>query len=318
MNNFGKTTIGLMLLASLGGALSQAAAAQAAYIAVGDSLAYGYQNGTLTPTGVAAYPGYTQAVTQYLATQTGQSVDFIGLGIVGETTGTLIGNPDQSASNPSLNSYYASPETQLAALQTALAAHPASLVTIQVGANDFLGLLNDSDFQAAVFTNDTTTENTLIAATAATAASNYVPLLAAVKADPQANVLILGDYNPFLHLLADNPSHASDPLYQLAFGIAPTLTAALNATVATAANKAGYQFVDVGNAFASYSGSDPLVLDTEVPLNIHPTDAGYAVIAGQVERALAPAPEPSQAVVFGVGALALAGAMLRARRRKAA
>ena len=79
--------------------------------------------------------------------------------------------------------------------------------------------------------------------------------------------------------------------------------------------------MDVNSAFSSDAGTDPLVRDTELfnglP-NIHPTDAGYAVIAGQVEGALTPAPEPSQAVVFGVGALALAAVMLRTRRRKSA
>lgn len=321
MRSYAKTALALIFISAVGAAALRPALAQTNYIAVGDSLAYGYQNDTLTPTGAAAYPGYTQAVTQYLASQTGAAVTFTGLGINGETTGTLIGNPNQSANNPSLNSYYTSAETQLTALQKELASHPESLVTIQVGANDFLDLLQQPAFQTAVFTNNTVTVNAMIATTASTAAANYVPLLAAVKADPQAHVLILGDYNPFANLLADNPTHATDPTYQLAYAIAPPLTAALNNTLAATAQSAGYQFVNLDGAFSSYTGTDPLVRDTELDNglpNIHPTDAGYAVIAGQVESALTPAPEPSQGAVFSIGALSIALIILLARRRKSA
>jgi len=93
-----------LLTVTLGFAALVAAPVQArTYIAVGDSVAYGYMDPVSTPTGPAGYPGYAQPYDAFLSAQAGMPVTLLNLGIVGETTATLLNN---SAGNAALNSNY--------------------------------------------------------------------------------------------------------------------------------------------------------------------------------------------------------------------
>ncbi len=81
MNYLVKTSaLAAVGLAALGAAFAPntAHAQTPTYLALGDSVAYGYQNDTVTPPGIAnagGYPGYTQAYDAFLSQQAGTPVN---------------------------------------------------------------------------------------------------------------------------------------------------------------------------------------------------------------------------------------------------
>lgn len=327
-----KAMTGLLLLAGVSVSLSQPAAAQKTYIAIGDSLVYGFETpaathsytttgvgGNITQTvhqtlpGTAGFPGYASAYDAYLSSQSGTAYSLLNLGIIGETTSTLFTSAvDSGASNSNLNSNYVSGNpTQASLLHTALTAPGSSVgvITIQVGANDVIHAL------------ETPGQNTATAL--ANVQSNYTVLLNQIKSDEGGgsltNVTIIGYYDPFANLSLTNPYAA------VLRTLSPGLTNGLNAILAQEALSFGARYVDLYAPFTSHldeydayvlanSATDALAPPAGYPAlpNDHPTDMGYALIAQQLA-----APEPSPAWLFGLGVLGIAGLTLRARRRRA-
>jgi len=289
------------------------AAAQAkTYVALGDSVAYGFMNLTSTPLGTAGFPGYVQPYAAFLGT----NVTPVNLGIVGETTTSLLNN---SGENDDLNSHYSETTSQYDLLSTYLSSN-ASNITIQVGANDLLALAQTTAFQQAVqkaaLTGDAADEQRLLNGTLAIVASNYDTLLTRVSAlAPGARVQVLGYYSPYSGLPATDP--ASGYLH----GISDPLTLSLNTVLKGESAKFGAQYVDLytpfhGNEAALLLNGELLNTPFGLLPNDHPTAAGYAVIARQL--AAAPVPEASPAVSFGLLlALGLGGMIVAARRKKA-
>lgn len=305
-----RTTSALLaaLLGVLGAGSCQASGPPQTYLAVGDSLAYGFMDFTATPVGTAGFPGYAQPYAAYLSTQAGAPVNLIDLGIVGETTDTLLNN---TTGNNSLNSNYAAAQSQFELLSQDLNSN-VSHVTVQIGANDILGLATSNAFEAAVLSGDTGTEQTLLNNTLVHIASNYNTLLNQISAlAPGADVQVLGYYNPYAAL----PPIDSTNIYLRA--VSNPLEQGLNTVIAQEATAHGDQFVDLATPFAGHE--DTLVLTNEllptgfgVIPNDHPTAAGYAVIAQQLEAA--PVPEAGTNVGLGLGLSLL---VLLAYRRRA-
>ena len=291
------------------------ASAQATYVAVGDSLAYGFMDAVVTPIGTAGFPGYAQSYAAFLSAPS-RTVSLVNLGIVGETTDSLLHN---AAGNSALNTNYsaAAPTSQYDLLLTKLNS-TVSNVTVQIGGNDILNLASNPVFQDAFVDGDTATVQTLLQGTLAQIGANYDVLLTRIDAlVPGAHVQALGYYNPYAFL----PPTSLNNIYLRASSI--PLEQGLNDIIAHEAALHHDQFVDLAPAFNAHGGdynkyvlTDELVPTAFGPLpNDHPTIQGYKLIADQL--AAAPVPEASTALSFGLlAALGLGGLAVAVRRRK--
>src|SRR5262249_30725110 len=138
-----------------------------------------------------------------------------------------------------------------------------------------------------------------IAAVLGTIQQNDTELLTEIRtALPHANLLLMGYHNPF----AVDPS---SPLGQVA---GPAIQA-LNTLIQGEASAFGGQYVDTYTPFVGHELQDTLIASS----NVHPTEAGYALIVGQMEAA--PVPEPNTLALVGVLFAGLA--LIRRRSRRA-
>ena len=290
-------------------------------LALGDSFAYGYtQSYPITPIGYGDQ-GYVKPFADFLATQFGGVRPTVtNLGIPGESSSSLFTasqavlnlSPlvvDAPARTPAFNLNYASDfQPQInTAVADILAIHAAGGtvddVTIQIGGNDFLGLLLQPNFALL----DPATQNALFNSQATTLFYNDAALLYTIKTyAPEANIFSLGYYDPFQGL---HEAGLPDPLY----GISGPLTLLANSEIATVADIFGAKYIDIFTPFVGHEleYSNILTLDGGFP-NPHPNALGYQVIANQL--IIAAVPEPG-VVTFGL----LAGGSVLAlitRRRK--
>ena len=290
------------------------ASAQKTYVAVGDSLAYGFMDAVVTPVGTAGFPGYTQPYAAFLSAP-GRTVSPVNLGIVGETTDSLLHN---AAGNSALNSNYsaAAPTSQYDLLLTKLNS-TVSNVTVQIGGNDILNLASNPAFQDAFVDGDTVTVQTLLQGTLAQIGANYDALLTRINTlAPGARVQALGYYNPYAFL----PQTSLNNIYLRASSI--PLEQGLNDVIAREAALHHDQFVDLAPAFNAHGGdynryvlTDELIPTAFGPLpNDHPTALGYGLIAQQ----LAAAPVPEASTTVSLSLLLLGGLTAAIRRRKTA
>ncbi len=216
-----------------------------------------------------------------------------------------------------LNANYTGTTSQFSLLTTTLndSALKVSNITVQIGANDILGLAESPAFQQAVSTSNQAAEQQLLGATLADIKRNDNTLLTQINTlDPGAKVQVLGYYNPYAAL----PPTSAVNVYLKA--VSPLLNSSLNAAIAQEAAAHNAQFVDLATPFAGHE--DTLTLSNElldfngvmVP-NDHPTTAGYAVIAKQLEGA--PVPEASTLVSTGLLlCLGIGGLAVQARRKR--
>ncbi len=233
------------------------------YLALGDSAAAGYQPGFGDdPTG--GYVGHVLDAVQ----QTDPKAHLRNLACSGETSVTLVagGRCDYEEGS------------QLAQALVFLRAHSSStgLVTLTIGANDVTPCLRVPDQTQVV---------PCVQDRLATLAANLQQTLTQVHAAaPGARIVVTNYYNPFLAVWFTDPGLAS---------LTTVLQQALNGTIAGVTAAFG-STADVATAFKSY---DTTPLPGGVPTNvamicqftwmcskgdIHPNDAGYALIATAV------------------------------------
>jgi lysophospholipase L1-like esterase len=262
--------LALLLLAPGAGAAKR----QHSYLALGDSLAFGYQQARFN----SLFPNENPA-----AFDTGYVDDFgrvlrffdrrlqvVNDGCPGETTDSFINGPCQyQLTFPLHHPYVGGPSSsQLSDALAYLQANGNAVnpITIDIGANDALGVTEGTckleptcigEHAPALFTH---------------IASNLGLILGDLRgAAPHTKIIVLGLYNPF------GPSLAG----------ADELTAQLNAVMKQVASTVGARFADPLPVFnPSGAREQPtLCLLTNIctPLkDIHPTDLGYAVLAGLV------------------------------------
>lgn len=237
------------------------------YLALGDSLAAGYQP---TNPGDRTDPdgGYAGAVRDGLAVQQTEPPALTNLGCPGETTATF--------ADGGVCDY---PEgTQLAAALAFLEqAEGDGLVTVQLGANDVQSCV--------VLSGAPTVDEACVAAGLEAARTRLPESLAELRADaPDARVVVLDYYNPFAAA-----SLFGERGEQLALRSAE-VQVQLNADVAASAAGVGADVAPVAQAFAP-AGDAVGQLCTWTWIcgalpDVHATDAGYAVMADQVLAAL--------------------------------
>jgi lysophospholipase L1-like esterase len=271
--------IALYLAPTAGAARSQQGAArpQQTYLALGDSLAFGYSqakfNELFPEENPAAYnTGYVDDFGKVLRLLN-PGLQIVNDGCPGETTESFIDGPCQYQLGPPPfplhHPYVGGPaSSQLSDALAYLSAHPGQVnpITLDIGANDVLGVIR-------IVCN---LEPACIAAHAPALFNHIAGNLAAIltqlrAAAPHAQIILLGLYNPFGANIAGGDA----------------LTAQLNETEATVASGFGARFANPQPLFNPPGKLEQptLCLLTNIctPLvDIHPTTLGYAVLAGVV------------------------------------
>jgi lysophospholipase L1-like esterase len=250
------------------------------YLALGDSVAFGYRPAQVTPTSAylnaANFGSYAEDVAGI------DGLQLANASCPGETTDSMITPGAQSnGCENSINSssgyrtnfplHVAYSGTQLAYAVGYLRSHPhIGLVTIDIGAND--------TFVCQQTTPDKCTGADL-AAVFAKISANLSTIYRALRHDAH--------YRGRLVLLSYYALDYTDPT-QVAG------TKALNAALAGPTRRFGGVVADGYAAFAKASrsaGGDPCAAGLLVPLpdgtcNIHPSPYGHAVLAGAIQKVL--------------------------------
>lgn len=242
--------------------VSVASAQNKTYIALGDSVAWGYQpNSTSRGNGDK---GYAKLFADYLGTiQGGVRPRLINLGIPGETTASFY---DTSEIGGLLNSNYpiffrqSQADTFRAKVASERnAGRTITHITFAMGANDLLDL-QTSTFFALPYEQQTA----IVDSALATASSHMSDALTLVRQEcPQSVVKIPGYYNPY----GAYPGTQEDRIGKYAIP-------RLNKILQVLAKRFHAAFAPTYNAFV---GSE-LTLTWIGENDVHPRDAGYAII----------------------------------------
>jgi lysophospholipase L1-like esterase len=272
-------------------------------LAIGDSLAAGYQ-----PTDAVSLPpidsasgfrdqGYPASYAADLARMQGLSL--VDLGCPGETTSSILATPALSLCGELYEAEFGV-ASQISAVETFLSRHPGrvGLVTLDIGANDLDHCVSTSSVNS-----------TCLASVDVAVVKNLgrilTPLMASVRHfDPTAPVAAMNYYDPFLGLEFSPGGVKGD---ELALG-SVVATNAFNAELSVTFKHFGVRVVDVASAFridalTPLVGFDGKSLPEDVAStceltwmcpsvagespNIHPNSAGYRTIAAAFEKRLA-------------------------------
>jgi lysophospholipase L1-like esterase len=247
---------------------------QHAYLALGDSLAFGYQqakfNSLFPNEDPAAFDtGYVDDFGHVLRFFD-RKLQIVNDGCPGETTDSFINGPCQyQLAFPLHHPYVGGPSSSQ--LSDALAYLQANRnrvnpITLDIGANDALGVTEGTcKLEPECIAKDAP-------ALFAHIASNLGLILADLRtAAPHAKIIVLGLYNPFGSSLAGSDQ----------------LTAKLNEVMKQVAASVGARFADPLPVFNPPGPREQpticLLTNFCTALrDIHPTDLGYAVLAGLI------------------------------------
>lgn len=236
------------------------------YLALGDSLAFGYQEAKFEATFPVEPPsqfntGYVDDFSTMLKT-VNPAIQTVNLGCPGETTATFMDGGCPYTASPlccQLHDSYAG--DQLDAALGFLGKHPGQIspITIDLGAND----LNVCKFDLSC-----------IQTQIAIVATNMHTILTALRAAaPSAEIIVMEYYNPYAVIDATTNVGAK----------------ALNSAIADAATAVGGRLADAFTPFNLASTDPTIELATLCTLtlyctslhDIHASDQGYMVIATQ-------------------------------------
>jgi lysophospholipase L1-like esterase len=247
---------------------------QPTYLALGDSLAFGYSqakfNSLYPDENPAAYDtGYVDDFAKVLKLFK-PGLQVVNDGCPGETTESFIKGPcEYQLGFPLHHPYSGGPSSsQLSDALAYLNAHPGRVgpITLDIGANDALGLIEGTcKLEPACIASGAP-------AVFAHIGANLGAILGQLRAAaPHAQIVVLGLYNPFGATIAGGDE----------------LTAALNEVEAGVAAGVGARFADPLPVFNPPGPLEApticLLTNMCTPLvDIHPTDLGYAVLAGLI------------------------------------
>ncbi len=248
---------------------------QASYLALGDSLAFGYSQAKfekLFPNeNPAEYDtGYVDDFARLLKLGN-PKLQVINDGCPGETTESFIKGPcEYQLAFPLHHPYVGGPtSSQLSDALAYLQANPnTNPITLDIGANDALGVIEH--------TCEKEVECVIKEAPALFAhiAANLGLILGDLRgADPHATIIVLGLYNPFGEKLPGGNA----------------LTAQLNEVMEKVASAVGARFADplpIFNPPGKLEEPTICLLTNmcKTPEDIHPTDLGYGVLAGLIAK----------------------------------
>ncbi len=248
---------------------------KSSYLALGDSLAFGYQqekfNALFPNEDPTAYnTGYVDDFSVALK-DIRKRINTVNLGCPGETTDSFLGAVPCSYHPPfPLHVNYSG--SQMGAALAFLKHHPhrVSPITIDIGANDLLATVNGCNANPAPFPDPASCIVGKAPATFAHVGQNLGTILGNLRSKaPKTEIIVLGLYNPLVVTLGP----ASD-----------ALVAQANAVLASTAAAYRARFADPLPVFNPPGPNEiPTICALTAictPLHdIHATDAGYAVLA---------------------------------------
>jgi lysophospholipase L1-like esterase len=249
---------------------------QLSYLALGDSLAFGYSEAKFEKLFPEENPadydtGYVDDFAKVLKLGD-PGLRVINDGCPGETTESFIKGPcEYQLAYPLHHPYVGGPtSSQLSDALAYLGAHPGTVnpITLDIGANDALGVIES--------TCEKKVECVVKEAPALFAhiAANLGLILTDLRsADPHATIIVLGLYNPFGEKLPGGDA----------------LTAQLNEVMSKVAAAVDARFADPLPLFNPPGKLEEpticlLTNMCKTPEDIHPTDLGYAVLAGLIAK----------------------------------
>ncbi len=267
-------------------------AAQQYYVSLGDSYAAGAQATSKTASHTTRN-GFVYQIPG-LAAAKGYHLTVVNFACSGATTTSMLNRKGcpADALGPGEADYPG--QTQLAAALAFLHAHAGhvGLITVSIGGNDVIPCGADPQPVACVTTAIGKVKNNLAA------------ILGPLRTAAGPGVPIVGTTYPDVLLADDLSPKASD--HQLATLSVTAFRAIINPALAAAYHSVGGSFVDVTAASGTYGpltattslapyGTIPVPVARECELtyicqygNIHPTTAGYRLIAGLVVGVLPP------------------------------
>jgi lysophospholipase L1-like esterase len=275
--------------------------ASTVYLALGESTGFGIDLSTpasLTPS--FGDQGYVRPFADTLASKNGGvRPTVLNLSIPGELSTSFFdatSPPGWTSRLPVLNLNYPDPaipqhDRMIASVASIHAAgNSIGYITFVIGANDIFYVIAQPGFQGATQAD----QAAMIAATLGTIQSKYVAVLGELKAlAPEAKILLPGYYNPFP---AGLPEHV---FYD-------SVLAGFNPLVKADAAAFGAAFVDV---YPSFTGNELAFTNIGIG-DFHPTQAGYAAIAGALAQAV---PEPASVFMHSIGLAVVVGLAWRRR-----
>jgi lysophospholipase L1-like esterase len=261
--------------------VGQASAARASappsqhyYLALGASYAFGYQEakfaaeqqaGTYSP--ASFNTGYVDDFAGLLAARKSR-LQTVNLSCPGETSDTFIsgGCSFHTVLGLSLHNDYPASTSQLSAALAFLTSHPHQVHLITISLTDLSGNALGNLYFGTCQQDPTCTLNAFPAFLAHEQANDDQILSALQAAAPSSQLIVLQEFDPYMTLLP-----ASIPLF-----------AQMNALLARVASAHGAVLAD-GVTPVTPATICTLTFACTPPLyDIHPTDAGYAVLAQAV------------------------------------
>jgi lysophospholipase L1-like esterase len=255
------------------------------YLDIGGSASLGVQPNSTDPHDERTNRGYANDLVALMASK-GLTLTLDQTGCSGETTSTMLSGGDKC---------YVSPDSQLAEAIAFLSAHhdDTGLVTIDLGFNDLVPCLR------SMSVNDACVDNAM-----PLIQSQLPQILTDLKAaaGPNVSFIGVGHYNPYLAdaILGAKGAHFANA----SSGVVRTL----NNVLSTIYRSFAMPMADVAKQFSGSTKGHVLVPGVGVvrpyvarvceltwmcrinaaPANIHPDDAGYAVIAAAIVAVLPP------------------------------
>lgn len=239
--------------------------APAYYLSLGDSLGFGYSDAKLAAFGtngqLSDFVGYTDDLAAYLG------VAATNLSCPGETSSTMIngGCPWTLAGAPLHSSYRGA---QLAAATTFLVQHrlQRGFITVSIGSNDVLPVAQEC------LTDPTCSALTPVLTTMRGNLSTTLNFLR--RAAPLATIAVLAPYNPFGFAYPQSNIAAGE------FDLSIAGVTVLHL------DRVADAFVPINLRYQPSGCSPLLYFCLGTSSDVHPTDAGYAVIAQSFEKVL--------------------------------
>lgn len=232
------------------------------YLALGDSLAFGYQ-----PNFDWSH-GYAQDL--YANLRTHGATSSVNYGCAGETAYTFIHGGCPYHNFLMLHNYYSG--TQLSAAVNFIKAHPGKVspVTIDIGANDLKSLINTSTCAVSDYTGPLATFDSNF---------KYILTQLASALAGKGTIVVMNYYDPY-----QNSCPNTVPLVQTFNSHIASDSAAVASAQSTV--------IPVADVFTAFGGpaspNSTICSDTWMCSSyndIHANDAGYSVIAGAFESA---------------------------------
>ena len=180
------------------------------YLAIGDSVGFGITTTASYTQLSTGDRGYVSLYADYLATQNaGIRPTVVNASIYGDSTSSYF---DTSNTARALNTNYTSTISQNtfvmnAITQAAAASRPVTTVTVSLGANDLLSIIQQPGFAALPPATQFATLQGAFGGIVTNLTTFYAGLRAAL---PTANIIAVGYYDPFA-VLPGNPNPALIP-----------------------------------------------------------------------------------------------------------